>query len=320
MGLRSIRVSLFLLVSCALAHAQQAPCLERTIAVTASASDGTSVTSLDSLALQGAYGNRAVVIKSIKPAEHLPRVVLLIDTSGSMESSEPAAAVIAEHLVSRLPTETEIGLAFFASNYTPMAPLAKDRGKLAFALEALKNRQYYAEGQTALWTAIGEAAKMFGTPSLGDTIYVISDGADNRSWPHMRDELQALTGSGIRFFAAVLAGPIGIRSRTPDELDGPGSMKEAVRTTGGTLLFDPEAPGRAYSYSLDMVEKNGKPTQFAENLNRQVNQLLNYYRLEISLPEPIHKPQSWRLRFAGDRQPPTEKLQLIYPALLMPCK
>jgi hypothetical protein len=320
MGLRSVPVSLILLVSCALAHAEQAPCLERTIAVSASASDGTSLTSLDSLALQGAYGGRAVLIKSIKPAGRLPRVVLLIDTSGSMESSEPAAGVIAEHLVSRLPAETEIGLAFFDSNYHPMVSLGNDRAKVTFLLEALKNRQDYAEGQTALWSAIGEAAKMFGTPSLGDTIYVISDGGDNRSWPHMRDELQALTGSGIRLFAAVLVRPFGIRSRTPEELDGHGLIKEAVRTTGGTLLFDPEAPGGAYSYSLDMVEKNGKPTQFAENLNRQVNQLLNYYRLEISLPEPIHKPQSWRLRLAGDRQPPTEKLQLIYPALLMPCR
>jgi hypothetical protein len=320
MGLPSVSVSLFLLVSCALAHADQAPCLERTIAVSASANNGTSVTSLDSLALQGAYGGRAVVIKSIKPAEQLPRVVLLIDTSGSMESSEPAAAALAELFVSRLPAETEIGLAFFDSNFHPMVSLGKDRARLTFFLEALKNRQYYAEGSTALWSAVGEAAKMFGTPSLGDTIYVISDGGDNRSWPHMRDELQALTGSGIRLFAAVLADSIGLRSRTPEELNGPGSMKEAVRTTGGASLFDPEAPGGPYSYSLDMVEKNGKPTQFAENLNRQVNQLLNYYRLEISLPEPIHKPQSWRLRLAGDRQPPTEKLQLIYPALLMPCQ
>lgn len=69
-----------------------------------------------------------------------------------------------------------------------------------------------------------------------------------------------------------------------------------------------------------MVGKNGKPTQFEEDLNHQVNQILNYYRVEISLPEPIRKPQSCRLRLAGDRQPPIEKLQLIYPALLMPCQ
>jgi hypothetical protein len=275
---------------------------------------------MDSLAFEGAYGSRAVTIKSIKPADGLPRVVLLIDTSGSMESSAPAAAVLAERFISKLPAETEIGLAFFASHFTPMVTLGKDRGKLAFVLEALRNGQYYTEGLTALWSAVGEAAKMFGAPSLGDTIYVISDGGDNRSRPQMRDVLQALTGSGIRLFATVFADPIGIRSRTPEQLNGPENLKDAVRATGGTLLFDPEAPGGAYSYSLDMVGKNGKPTQFAENLNRQINQLLNYYRLEISLPEPIHKPQSWRLHLAGDRQPPTEKLQLIYPALLMPCQ
>lgn len=272
---------------------------------------------MDSLALRG---SPAVTIRSIKPADRLPRVVLLVDTSGSMESSEPAAAVLAEHLVSRLPAETEIGLAFFDSNYHPMVSLGKDRAKVTFLLEALKNRQYYAEGVTALWSAVGEAAKMFGAPSLGDTIYVISDGGDNRSWTRKRDVLEALTSSGIRLFAAVFADPIGIRSRTPEELDAPGIIKEAVHITGGALLFDPEASGGPYSYSLDMVEKNGKPTQFAENLNRQVNQLLNYYRLEISLLEPIHKPQSWRLQVIGDGQSPTKRLQLIYPALLMPCQ
>jgi len=236
-----------------------------------------------------------------------------------MEASEPAAAVLAQRFVSRLPAETEIGLAFFASKYTPMVSLGKDRPKLAFLLEALKNGQYYSEGLTALWTAVGEGAKMFGTPSLGDTIYVISDGGDNRSQAKMRGVLQALTGSGIRLFAAVLAEPIGIRSRTIGELDGPGTMREAVRTTGGALLFDPEAPG-GYESSLDMVGKNGKPTQFAGDLNRQVNQLLNFYQLEISFPEPIHKPQSWRLRIVGDSQSPAERLKLIYPALLMPCQ
>jgi hypothetical protein len=236
-----------------------------------------------------------------------------------MELSEPAAAVLAERLVSRLPAETEIGLAFFATNYTPVAPLGKDRGKLAFLLDALKNGQYYAEGLTALWSAVSEAAKMFGTPSLGDTIYVISDGGDNRSGTHRQGVQQALTGSGIRLFAAVLAGPIGIRSRSPEELNGPGIIKEAVRITGGTLLFDPEQPGGYYS-GLDMVGKNGKPTQFSEDLNRQVGQLLNYYRLEISLPEPIHKPQSWRLHIVSDGQSPTGRLRLIYPTLLMPCQ
>lgn len=311
---------LLLLVSCALAQAEQVPCIERTIAVSLSRSDGTPVTSIDSLSLQGAFGSLAVTIKSIRPAERLPRVVLLVDTSRSMEFSEPAAAVLAERFVSRLPAETEIGLAFFASNYTPMASLGNDRAKLTFALEALKNRQYYAEGLTALWSAVAEAAKMFGTPSLGDTIYVISDGGDNRSSSRMRGVQEALTGSGIRLFAAVLAAPIGIRSRSPEELNGPATIKEAVHTTGGAaLLFDPEAPGGYYS-ALDMVGKNGKPTQFAEDLNRQVGQLLHYYRLEISLVEPVHKPQSWRLHIIGDGQSPTERLQLIYPTLLMPCQ
>src|SRR5580692_10942792 len=99
MALRSLPSLLFLLVSCALAHAEQVPCLERTIAVSLSRSDGTPVTSVDSLALQGAYGSYAVTIGSIKPARRLPRVVLLVDTSGSMEFSEPAAAVLAERFV-----------------------------------------------------------------------------------------------------------------------------------------------------------------------------------------------------------------------------
>ena len=319
MKLGSFPALLLLLVPSSLARAQQPPCLERTIAVSLTRGDGTPVTSVDSLAFRGVYGNGAVTIRSIKPAERLPRVILLIDTSGSMALSEPAAAVLAERFVSRLPADTEIGLAFFASNYILMAPLSKDRSKLTFALEALKNGQYYSEGLTALWAAVGEAAKMFGSPSLGETIYVISDGGDNRSKSNVQAEEQALTGSGIRLFAAVFTGPLGLRMRSIEELNGPGIIKEAARVTGGALLFDPEAPGGYYS-ELDMVGKNGKPTRFAEDLNRQLDQILNYYRFEITIPKPVRKPQSWRLQISNAGEAPAERVLLSYPILLMPCQ
>jgi len=236
-----------------------------------------------------------------------------------MRSADSAAAIIAERFVAKLPAESEIGLAFFSSNYTPMAPLSKDRSKLTFALEALKNGQYYAEGQTALWSAVREAAKMFGSPSLGDTIYIISDGADNRSGIHMRDELEALSSSGIRLFVALLLAPIGLRMRSIEALNGPGIIKEAARITGGTLLFDPEAPGGYYS-DLALLGKDGKPTQFANDLNRQLEQILHYYRLELTLPKQVDKPQSWKLQIAGAGQSSAAKLQLSYPTLLMPCQ
>jgi hypothetical protein len=160
---------------------------------------------------------------------------------------------------------------------------------------------------------------MFGTPHLGDTIYIISDGADNRSAKRIRDVQEALTSSGIRLFAAVLPQPVLLRSRTVEGLSAPGIMKEAARTTGGALLFDPESPGGFYS-DFDMVGKNGKPTRFAVDLNRQVGQIVNYYGLEISIAEPIDKPESWKLRIVDDAHSSSDRLQLIYPILLMPCQ
>lgn len=235
-----------------------------------------------------------------------------------MESSEPAAAVIAERFISRLPAETDIGLAFFDSKYHLVAPLDKDRFKITFLLEALKNGQYYAKGLTGLWSAVSEAAKTFGTPYVGDTIYVISDGGDTLSGTRMRGVLESLAGAGIRLFAVVLTGPLQVR-RTPEELNGPEDIRVAAHTTGGALLFDPDTPRSGYS-TLDLVGKDGKPTRFAEDLDRQVGKLLNYYLLEISLKEPIHKPESWQLHIVSDGQSPIDKLRLDYPTLLIPCQ
>lgn len=316
--MRALPIVLLFLMRVSATYGAQTSCVDRDIPVSFSGSDGTSAPLADSLALHGYDGSHAVTIKSIKPAEHVPRLVLLIDSSSSMGTAGTASAVLAERLVSKLPPDTEIGLAFFASDYTPMASLSTARAKLTFALEALKNGQYYAEGRTAIWSAVREAAKMFGPPSVGDAIYLISDGADNRSTPHKAAALEALAGSGIRLFAAVFTAPIGIRSRTIEELDGPGVMKEAVRTTGGSLLFDPDL-SQGYP-SLDLVGKNAKSTQFAEDLNRQVGLLLNYYRVEITLPEPIRKSHIWRLSIDYNEQSKSGKLLLIYPRLLMPCQ
>ena len=87
----------------------QSNCLERTIPVSIYSKDGTSVPALAPSNLSGTYRDKRVVVKSILLESRLPRIVLLIDSSGSMKERIDVAIDAAEDVVSEVPPAAEIG-------------------------------------------------------------------------------------------------------------------------------------------------------------------------------------------------------------------
>src|SRR5260370_15879097 len=158
--------------------AQRDVCQQRTSQVPVGTKDGAPAPPLSVANFEGAYRRKPVRITSVVINQEPPRVVLLLDASGSMhdpwsESEWNFPLDLAEDLLSKMPKGSEAGLAFFSEKLEPVARPTSDRKALQDHLEALRSVPSAFTGKTALWAAILDRFKMFDRPHLGDTSYVI---------------------------------------------------------------------------------------------------------------------------------------------------
>ena len=168
-------------VTAAFCHAEESGCLERTIPVSSSSTDTNSTPELIAGSLEGIYEKKPVLVKSVELENTPPRVVLLVDTSGSMNTRVNATIDAAEGVLSSMPDSLQVGLAFFSVDTIPVVPPTTDRKVLIFQLESLRKNHASFRGDTALWSALIRGAKIFKTPRTGDAIYLVSDGGENKS-------------------------------------------------------------------------------------------------------------------------------------------
>lgn len=121
-----------------------------------------------------------------------PRVLLVVDTSGSMVGAPMAEAKSAiTALASTLAPEVELGLMTFATAPRLVLEPTRDRTRLLGAVTAMQ-----AQGNTALYDATLAAANALG--GSGDRrLIVLSDGGDTASTSSVDDATQAVTRTGV---------------------------------------------------------------------------------------------------------------------------
>lgn len=311
-------VFLLLVLSSGIGHAQQSACLERTIPVSISSDDGSQTPELTAASLEGTYDKKPVIVKSAQPAKTPPRVILLVDTSGSMRNLAGPSVDSAEAVVSRLPKDFPIGLAFFGSGTVPVVLPTMDRAEVTIQLEALRKHGRTFRGKTAIWSALQESVKMLGTPMPGDVIYLISDGGENASKAKESDIEKEFGSSGVRLFALLLKHVM----PTPQNVgeDAGSILRDVAVPTGGTVIVQSElGPEFPVSEREMFVDKHGKPTLLEQILNRQVNQLRDFYLVEITLPESAERSRSWKLDLHGTNSSNRHGLTLSYPTRVWSC-
>jgi hypothetical protein len=216
------------------AHAQGENCQHRTIPVTVESKGGAPAPDLSSADLQGTYRNKPVHVKLLALEQRLPRMILLLDTSGSMQQTLNQSLDVAEDLLSKIPPTAEVGLAFFARDFQPIALPTTDREKLKSQLEALRKDSSSFRGKTALWTSVLQSVKMLGNPQVGDVIYVVSDGGDNASKSKEANVTLTLARAGVRLFAVEFHTGEPMVRPAPEEATGQVGMQQIIEDTGGT--------------------------------------------------------------------------------------
>ena len=128
------------------------------------------------------------------------RVVLVVDTSGSMQGASIAAAKSAARgFLDRLPAGSEVGVVGFGSRPTVLHPLSADRVSAAAALDRL-----VAAGETALHDAVVVAAQQVPADGRRTEIILLSDGGDTVSAATLDRAIEVLRGSSARLHSIAL--------------------------------------------------------------------------------------------------------------------
>ena len=201
-----------------------------------------------------------VTVESFGDSGGTVDVVLVIDTSGSMQG-EPIASAVAAALrfVTQLPDDIGAGIVTFSDKPTVLKPITTDHSVLLRALGNLK-----ADGETALYDGVKTAAGMFEGDGQHNMI-VLSDGADTAS----RATIAQATGAAKHSGASVFT--VGLTSGEFDE----GALKRLSAVTDGS--YAPAATAKLasvyqnlatelsnqYVISYQSANKDGGATEIA---------------------------------------------------------
>jgi len=131
------------------------------------------------------------------------QVLLLIDTSGSMDG-EPivAAREAALSFIEQMPDEVRLGVVGFGSTAQVLAPLDLDRNAAIAAVDSLD-----VAGETALYDGVITALEQFVGTDGRRTVVLLSDGGDTVSRTSLEATTAQLVGSGVQLNVVELQSP-----------------------------------------------------------------------------------------------------------------
>jgi len=227
--------------------AQTDACLERTFFANVADYNGNPVPQVPKENFRAKLHGKPVEFLEVAEKELVPRVVILIDQSGSMSSGSYVAENVSGligvllHTVSQ---DAPIAIVTFAEKPSLLHDFTTDRGELVAALEKpLQAFRKESQGQTAMLDSIAFALDLFAEPHPGDTLFVITDGGDNHSRAFTEGKLhERVRRSRVRIFFAVLDTTFPKGRATPEEIRGPYTAAEISDATGGrTFMFPVES-------------------------------------------------------------------------------
>ncbi|HKS95120.1 MAG TPA: vWA domain-containing protein [Terriglobia bacterium] len=236
-------------------------------------------------------------------------MVLLLDGSGSVSSSGrwQAEQLLAADIIRSSPAGSSFALMVFTDQIRVNVRFAEGLAAVARKLDELPAEP---RGKTAIYDSILAALDELSPPREGDVIYVITDGADNKSTNGPSQVELRLLNSGVRVFAYLLVGSLASRGRVPEGTGGPPVLEDLAKHTGGaasSFQVADSPPHRLSDRDLATIVLSAR--HFFPLMHRA-------YRIKIAMPPDIDKPRDWTLEvMEGNKK---SHLQVIYPRL-SPC-
>ncbi len=311
---------------CGSASAQDASCLNRTLSVTVSGAGWRLKQGLVPSDFRGKYRGKPVQIVSLATDDRSRRIVILLDVSGSMNAAEvgrkwPLAWALALHISETAMPNTRLALLIFNEKIVERIDFAQGNAAVAKRLQQIAIDKTYSKshikGRTALRDTILEGLHILESPTMNDSIYVITDGGDNASRHGQQEVLRAFIAAGIRLFASLITLTTNTRLAPPEEFSGPHDLKELIRATGGyPIAVIGTSPFGVPRFNFDSQGRQALAAAASE-LYRLMTENM---RMTVRLPDPPDKWRHWELRLSEQREREWKGAQITYPTELPPCQ
>ena len=316
---------LVFILSCSAALVAQSSdaCRNRTLLASAVDLDGNTIRSLGTPAfhLKIAKSAPELVHSDYKLEPH--RIVILLDTSGSMAAGKNKWAVArtaAQEMLSMTPPQVSLALVSYGEKTDKVLGFSGDRSLALDWLAANSSRENKViKGRTALLDAIMATLSELQPYHVGDSIYVITDGGDNVSKIEASKVKKALLTAGVRLFLFRLDSgwftqeeQIGLDEIVALAVDSGGHVSGiAGRMPAGGDIFEP------------YYEMDDRTRESIKNMTRLANNLIHgTYLLSFELSQNLSM-QKWSgvsLEVVDDHGKRRKDVKLLaFPRRLSPC-
>jgi von Willebrand factor type A domain len=304
-------------------HAQDSPCLHRTVIASVYNRRDEPIAGLDSTAFAARLHGKPVKILSVSTDPGPRRILVLIDVSQTMfpNALRESELEAARDFVSRQPFENPVALLLFADGIKERFTFAQGREPILRRIEFLRADPKVARrfsGHAAVWDTLGQALETLGPFRRGDVFFLYSYCLDDISRGDPRKIADALLYAGIRLFIITppdapipqfeLFDPIVLRARTEELLT-------LARDTGGAFVVAGIASETPSGMKIFPVQAN-EERQMLNFLQSIINMP---YKLQLELPEEIHKPQEWDLEPVRTPAAKEGRWRVSYQRRLLPC-
>jgi hypothetical protein len=234
---------------------------------------------------QAKLHGQPVKIIAERPGTESPRVVLLVDISGSVNrinhNLEMVRFVAGNFVASS--GVSHVALVLFSDHIIDSLDFERSPDEIRQRLTNLQN----GSGRTALFDSLMYSGSLFQAPKPGDAVYAISDGGNNYGKFNEKDVEREFLSKRIRFFFFVLSNQLFPRMMEGERL-AYSDLLHLAEATGGSAVqadYDPSAKG------LDRLKSS---------LQLAYEAMRNFYELDIELPGNFEERQHLELRIVDE--------------------
>src|SRR5215469_612561 len=304
---------------------QDPPCTTRKLPVSFRDSQNLPLQNISITDLEAKLHGRPVKIVSLAPDPRPRRLVLILDTSGSIGSIEGEPALwnlelsLAWHFFEANRERAKIAMLFFGDEVHDVTDFAQGNAAVGEKLRQVSEDSKYVKkqikGRTALRDAIFQGIQLLDHPSSADAVYVMTDGGDNSSHQSASELGRHLAVTSVRRFAVVLYPKLGNRRQAPEEVSGPQELAEIAQRSGGEILTAAQWHGKNVALSANAESK----VKSEETLERLYQAIVQNSLLEVELPFPSSKSERWELKLSSAARRQWKNAKITYPDTLVSC-
>ena len=247
---------------------------------------------------------KPAAILSVSLDTHPRRIVLMLDSSGSLQASEqqsrwgiglPAAAYAANVV----PASASSQLVTFSDKIRRESSDFENRKVVQGRIFDLSKKQ--PKGRTSLFDSVHQVLAEFKELHSGDAIYLVTDGGDNKSKISRAEVTDELISRGIRVFVFLVAQGT---PQTEEERSGALGMVGFAESTAGAVV----------QMTLADVEGREQLDKLAPQIIAQVE---GVYRLELGISE-VKKTSRVKVSFIDPGRKHSTR-STVYSQRIVPC-